>query len=429
MLLLIATVLATIGCIVLLLAPNVGIAVIFLVRPIIDTAWQEQIFLGFKLTEIFSVAVPFIVLVLVMMNVGTRRSVTQMPFWKFWAVYLLYILTFCVNIALTSSIVDAADVFFRFANGFVGFYLIQAYFFEGNKKKWFFLMLAFAGIFPIATGLYESITGVHWRVTTSEGEIRSIGLYHDAITIRYYGMQTILAISACFALNYPKNKVIKSGLIGLFAGALVVVFKALSKSGLFSLFVWGVIWSYGRRSWFIPSIVLVGSMILIPFYFQEIGDAIYNVFHKEIGALTGEIEATRSFSGRWIGWEGLINEWSKMDIIRQWFGSGEKNLGTHNDYLQMLLHGGIIGLIFYISFLIVVGWQLTLFYLKHKSALSIVALMAYTMWLVDTIGLVPSIYSGYQWFVWGVIGLCLRTKLELERNYKYYERKKAKLSP
>jgi hypothetical protein len=34
--------------------------------------------------------------------------------------------------------------------------------------------------------------------------------------------------------------------------------------------------------------------------------------------------------------------------------------------------------------------------------------MILMMYLVDTIGLTPGIYPGYQWYVWGFIGLALR---------------------
>jgi hypothetical protein len=35
--------------------------------------------------------------------------------------------------------------------------------------------------------------------------------------------------------------------------------------------------------------------------------------------------------------------------------------------------------------------------------------------MVDTVGLVPSAYSGYQWFVWGLIGLGLRVRQDERR--------------
>jgi hypothetical protein len=41
--------------------------------------------------------------------------------------------------------------------------------------------------------------------------------------------------------------------------------------------------------------------------------------------------------------------------------------------------------------------------------------MVFAMWLVDAIGLVPSLYSGYQWFVWGVIGIAVRYDQNMKR--------------
>jgi hypothetical protein len=40
------------------------------------------------------------------------------------------------------------------------------------------------------------------------------------------------------------------------------------------------------------------------------------------------------------------------------------------------------------------------------------------MWMVDSIGLVPSAYPGYQWFVWGIIGICLRRGQEESKREK-----------
>jgi hypothetical protein len=44
----------------------------------------------------------------------------------------------------------------------------------------------------------------------------------------------------------------------------------------------------------------------------------------------------------------------------------------------------------------------------ERSPLNVMAVMLFGMWLVDTIGLTPRAYPGYQWYVWGFIGLALR---------------------
>ena len=45
---------------------------------------------------------------------------------------------------------------------------------------------------------------------------------------------------------------------------------------------------------------------------------------------------------------------------------------------------------------------------RGPSPLNVMAIMIFVMWLVDTVGLHPSLYPSYQWYVWGFIGLSLR---------------------
>lgn len=410
----ISIILAIISILALALAPQLGILATYFARPFVDTAWGFPVLLGFKLTELVSVAVPLVTITLVLLNFRTQKSVGKMPLLNIWLAYILFIICISISIAINSSASDAASLFFRYLNGFSGFYLAQAYYLQEKKIKLFFLVLALTGVFPIAQGLYEAITGFHWSITSAEGEIRNIGMYHDAITIRYYGLQTLLACAACLALNYPKNRVMKTAIYGILFLALFIVYKALSKAGILTLALWLLIWSYGRKSWQLPVIAAGAALVVIPFYFSTIAETLYNQFHKEIGALNGQVEASHTFAGRWYLWEQMWKEWSQFTFLQKMFGSGNAAFGAHNDYIQMLFTGGYFGLTLYISFLATIGWKLIRLYLRTRNTLSILALMAFSMWMVDAIGLVPSLYSGYQWFVWGVIGLCLRQEQERE---------------
>jgi O-antigen ligase len=404
----ISIVLTLIACIALFLVTEFGILAIYFARPFVDTQWDKFVFVGFKLTELISVLVPLITIVIVLINIGTKKSVTKMPLFKFWMFYLFYIICFSVNIGINSTVADGASVLFRYMNGFVGFYLVQAYFRNESKMKVFFLVLALAGIFPVAQGVFEAITGIHWSITTAEGQIRNIGMYHDAITIRYYGLQTLLAVAACIVFEYPKVSYIRVFLWALLFGSLAIVYKALSKSGLMTLALWSAVWSYGRRSWVFPSVILLAVLIAVPIFFNEISTTVFNQFHKEIGAISGDVAANRTFAGRWYIWDQLWKEWAKFTVLQKMFGSGKAAFGAHNDYMQMLFSGGYVGLALYLYFLGVVGWNLVRIYLTSRHILGTLALMAFIMWMIDSIGLVPSLYSGYQWFVWGIISLCMR---------------------
>jgi len=73
-----------------------------------------------------------------------------------------------------------------------------------------------------------------------------------------------------------------------------------------------------------------------------------------------------------------------------------------------LFHGGYVGLGIYAVLLVGVSWLMLRNALRRLDTYAIAALFVFIMWMVDTVGLVPSAYSGYQWFAWGVIGFCLR---------------------
>jgi hypothetical protein len=80
----------------------------------------------------------------------------------------------------------------------------------------------------------------------------------------------------------------------------------------------------------------------------------------------------------------------------------------------MLFHGGVVGLVIYLSLLIVIGVRIGRNLLAKADEMTVAALMMYLMWLIDAVGLVPSAYPAEQWLVWGLIGMSLRTRADAE---------------
>ena len=144
------------------------------------------------------------------------------------------------------------------------------------------------------------------------------------------------------------------------------------------------------------------------YYSKEVVDSFGFVFTREVAAVQGTGDLQSTFAGRWYIWRDMANEWQSRGVVAHLFGAGRNANGAHNDYLQVLFHGGWIGLCIYVALLCAVGWRIWRLLRARLDIWAIAALFAYIMWIVDTIGLVPSVYSGYQWFIWGVIGFCLR---------------------
>ena len=301
-----------------------------------------------------------------------------------------------------------ANVFFRHLNGLVGFYMVQAFFLPPQRRPWLFRSLIVAGLFPVGVGLFQLATGVTWKVEHSEGILRNIGIWHDAVNIRQYMLQTLLVLFLYGAVYTERQVWKKLGLFVYMIGTIMVCIKAFSKSGFATLILWTGCWGLLFRKYAVLLIPMLGILLFGGLLAADLLGSVLQVFQKEIGFLQGDISGTRTFAGRWHSWQALMAEWQTYDWFQKLFGSGRVAIGAHNDYLQLLFHGGFLGLFCYVMLLGTIGTKLFLNLRQALTPMNMAAGMAYLMWMVDTIGLVPSAYPGFQWFVWGLVGLSLR---------------------
>lgn len=415
--LLLSSVLALLALVLLMFRPAWGVLAAFIARPFVDTTWDQAVFAGLKLTEIFSGAVPLILLVHMCFPTTRAAAVRRMPLRGMWIVWSCFVTIFAGHILYAQDVADGFNVMFRHLNGFVGFYMVQAYYAEGEKPKRFLWALVVAGLFPMGQGVIELVTGHHWRITYGEGAlVRNIGLYHDAITIRYYALQTVIALLLLSAL-YMKRKVILQ-VLGIAYGLVcaAVIQGVYSKSGTLSLGSWVVLWPLLLRRFKALAVLGIMAGALAVMYAPTIASNVETIFHKEINAITGEDSVQRTFSGRWYTWQAMMEQWQQLGLMEKMFGSGQVATGAHNDYLQILFHGGIAGLLLYIVLLLTLLARVARDLFRKADPWSVAALLIMIMWLIDTIGLVPSAYSGYQWFAWGVVGLCMRRREDALRE-------------
>lgn len=405
--------LAIAALVLLIFRPAWGVLAIFIARPFVDTTWDSTVFAGLKLTEIFSGAVPLILLAHMCVPRTREASLRRMPLRGVWIAWSAYVVVFSSFILYSEDVSSGFNVLFRHLNGFIGFYMVQAYFSQGEKPKAFLWALAIAGLFPMGQGIIELVTGVHWKVTLGEGNlVRNIGLYHDAITIRYYALQTILALLMLSALYMSRKLILQLLAIGYGAVCAAVVHGAYSKSGTLTLGSWVLLWPLLLRRFKSLAVLAVLATGVAVLYAPVIVRTAETVFGKEINAIEGDAGVERTFSGRWYTWQAMMTQWQEFDFFAKSFGAGQVATGAHNDYIQILYHGGVVGLTLYVALLLTLLARITRDLWVRADPWSVAALLVMIMWLIDTIGLVPSAYSGYQWFAWGVVGLCLRRRAD-----------------
>ena len=422
----------SIGCAALTLlafstSPVSGIVLLFVSKPLIDTTFAQPLIYGLHLTELVGALVPVAVFAHILFA-GPEQTLARMPCKVIWTIYAADVLLFSLLIGYHQDLKSGANVFFRSINGFIGFYMLQAFFHDDRRLKILLGALIFAGVFPMGIGVYQLVTGTVWVQAQAEGLTRYVGLYHDAFTVRAYAFQTILAVLLYCALYARTNPLLKAGAFAFGALSAVVMLKAYSKAGILSFAIWSACWTVLRRNYVAALVLAAGGALVAGYYASEIAANIARLFHKEIGFLAGTVESSRTFAGRWYGWQDMMSEWAGFHWLDKVFGSGIVATGAHNDYLQMLFHGGLVGLGIYVSLLAAVGGRILANLRRRRDPMTVAALMLFLMWLVDTIGLVPSAYPGYQWFVWGMIGLSLRLR-ELEDGRAWEAARPAERAP
>lgn len=402
----------------LLAFPSIGVLFALMARPVVDATWNHPIVGNLRWTEVISVAVPVEILFFMALRAKASQSVKRLTLLNIWYLNLsATFISFCL-ITIGQGPISALAVFFRQINGFIGYYMGQTFFLQDKSLRKFLLALVMAGLYPLAIGLYQLVTGAQWIQAEAEGLPRYVGLYHDAFTIRYYMEQLILAAVLYSAIFGNRRVFLNLALAVLGICAVVVMFRAYSKSGMLTLVVWMAVWAILGRKFILLGFVATALLAIGIYYLPEISDQLQQLFHKEIGAIEGNIELERTLAGRWYGWKEVWEAWKELGIFGKTFGSGLVGTGAHNDYLMLLLHGGIFAVVSYLALLFTVGYKLIGYARKTRTPLALGGVMAFCMWMIDSIGLVPSAYPGYQWFVWGIIGICLRRGQEESTRQK-----------
>lgn len=404
--------LGVISILCLVASPVVGMVAVFIAKPFIDASWDISFLFGFRPTEVYSSLISL--LLLVHMGLAKNdKSLMRMPIKGIWLAYSIYIFIFSISIAYNDELKTGANIFFRYINGIIGFYFIQAFFRQGDRFKWFLWGLILGGLFPMGLGLYQVLTGFQWRPEQAEGLARNIGIWHDGVNMRTYAQQTIFGLLLYSAL-YVKtwNVPLKVITLSYLAISTVVMVKVYSKAAFLTFGLWVLCWTILRRQFTVLVVIGIAGLLVTTYYAGDLADKIATLFHKEAGFFSGEVDGKMTFHGRWFGWIEMMEKWERLPAMSQMFGSGEVATGAHNDFLQMLFHGGIVGLVFYLSLLIVIGIRIVHNLIAKADELAVAALMVYLMWLIDAIGLVPSAYPAEQWLIWGVIGLSFRVKAD-----------------
>jgi O-antigen ligase len=241
-------------------------------------------------------------------------------------------------------------------------------------------------------------------------QIRVTGLYHNSTNLRYYAYATLTAIALYWVYFAKRTRLNKILLLGYALVCGVVLFKVYSKAGFITIAFAAMAWVVIGRNYLWPSLLVVSALVANVVLDDVVVKELQTSFAKETRVVEeGQLHAT-AFGGRFGMWQRQWATWADQDALSRLLGSGEgtgAKGGGHSDYIRALMQTGLVGVLTYVALLIATGVALTKKIMRRRTPLLLVALVVYVGWLVETIGFTPSVYTNFQWYTWGFIGLAL----------------------
>jgi O-antigen ligase len=391
-----------------------GFLVTIAVKPIIDATWNYN-WVDINLLKLIGALVPLFFL---WHSLYRRENIFKFPLSVFWILYVYDTAWISLLVGLENqSILSGTDYFLRIFNGFAAFYIFQKHF--SNREDFKQLLTAYlvAGIFPLGMGLYQAVTGDVWRVRMTVGLVRNVGIYHDAFSLRSYAYQTLTGVLLYSSYYLKDNRKQSFFLLSLAVGAIVVLYNAYSKAGYIIFAVWAVGWTVLNKKPLLLIALLISLLSFVAIQGGEPIEKIRQVYSKEISYMYHEDYASRQriFAGRPVIWQNIMHTWQYLSPFYKVFGSGVYT-GFHNDFLRMLVNGGYAGLIIYILLLLATFLKILRSLIIKRTPLVTMALLLFTMWIIDTIGLNPGLYPAYQWYVWGFIAIAIKGVSGLDKQ-------------
>ncbi len=397
--------------------------VLFLTRPVIDTAYNYNILFGFSPLHFIGVAFPLLTLSYFLQAKHSAPLKARRPMILFLLSNVLSALATMVSNPSEPSFIYGLMIFFQSAN-FVSAYLLLPFLVESEKElNRFVVMLMIAGLFPLLTGLAQSfgvLPGLKTIRTTGE-LVRISGWYYDSSNMRFYMFQTI--VSSLLVISFNRSRMSRTAhalLLGVMAGSFYVLYRTYSKSAL-AIMVVGMFMYFLLRRQFVLALSGLVACVIAYAAVDTIRRDVDSLLWKEIWY--AQLEDKEQFytpsllSGRVGVWEQQLEAFKASDIISKAVGiSYFFGRHAHNDFMRVLISTGFIGLSLFVFAYGALVSYLIAGYMRYRDALSIMALIVFAALLIDSFGLTMTLVTSYCWFSFGIMSLSInRTWQKVEK--------------
>ena len=383
-----------------------------ILSPIVAAAWSYR-YLGFSLVDIFY---SFFILLFLLRVLLRKEDISDFPYMKLLKFYFILIFFVCIYIGLNSGIVNSVDFFVKSLFMPIAFYLFFTYFPDLRSGKFLVAGLILSGLFPLFFILSQKLTGNVWFFRQTRGLTRYVGLYHDAATLDVFLIQGLIGIMLFWHYFLKRRQqILKYALVVLFCLLLTGSYFLYTKTIFLTFALWLLAFLFMRRRIHVFVSILVLLFFLNTISGQKIFSEINQVFSKEVEFVEGNLNVEAALSGRGGMWKNSMDFWSKLPFLEKILGAGKIYGGAHNDYLRMLLSGGLLLLVFSVFLFSTLILAVIKDFRKKKYFIHLAAILCILYYFIVSLGRVPGLYPNLQILTWGLVGLSLNMKEDWDK--------------
>ncbi len=390
-----------VGLILSLARPHLALGFLFVSKPILDVLWAET--LGpLKLLHL----VGFLVILWGLGLLAYLRP--KLGEYRFkWLVALWFGLEL-VQLALAPQDPGVQQLVARRFHGTLFYFLVPAVLLDRRQTRALLWLWALSSLFPAALGLWGLLSGSPDFYQVVKEFARLKGPYHDAAALATELTPGFLIGLYLWRTERGKLKLPAAGL-ALLAGFLI--FRTYTRAYWFAVAAVLALWAArGLRAPLILGVLLVGFKW--PLIWKRLTTA--GIADELSGAL---------FGGRWSLWKEGLAIFSSLDPLSKFFGLGKSAfMSPHNQFLEVLLANGLLGLGLFLVLLGAFLWGLAL---RLKDALGFLGLTALVFTLIILLAGQAISVPNLAWLFFGLVSLGLhppeRGELGLEPEPQVHE--------
>lgn len=341
--------------------------VLILLRPIIDVFYfLKEISPLFSPLYVVGILTPILVIFSFLSKKFPRKFSSFISDVNFgtWSVIVLFNLLLLIAIESGFSLIS--DLL-RYSLPIILYFYIRHFIRSKSDLIGLLQTFFYSAYFPAAILLYELLVAPINPEYLSEGRgggARIQGAYADIMNYAIYAVGALI-IQFYFFLKRSRAGQIKfrdkikliTVVIVSFVG-LIAIKQSSSWGVVIMLLFFFLLFNLNSAKGFLIIVLLFPILFFGGRYTFK--SKIEPLIEKEYKVIEGEADIDRSFNGRMSRWIRYFDIWAEMPVVSNFLGTAISahpkvpimiSGGMHNDFVRVLFLSGIIGLIFYLSFL------------------------------------------------------------------------------